>query len=47
MDGLLSPFDFKSFNTCKASLLGKMTKAHFTSQSERASDLYIRMYVDQ
>jgi hypothetical protein len=33
-DGLLSSFD-----TCESCLLGKMTKAPFTSQSERASDM--------
>jgi hypothetical protein len=29
-DGLLSSFDFESFNTCMSYLHGKMTKAHFT-----------------
>jgi hypothetical protein len=38
-DGLLSSFDFESFDMCKSCLLGKMTKAPFTGQSERASDL--------
>jgi hypothetical protein len=38
-DGLLCLFDFESFDTCESYLLGKMTKATFTSQSERASDL--------
>jgi hypothetical protein len=38
-DGLLSSFDFESFDTCESCLLGKMTIAPFTSQSERASDL--------
>jgi hypothetical protein len=46
-DGLLSSFDFESFDTCESCLLGKMTKTPFTGQSERASDLYILMYVDQ
>jgi hypothetical protein len=38
-DGLLSSFDFESFETCESCLLGKMTKAPFTGHSERASDL--------
>jgi hypothetical protein len=42
-DGLLDSFDFESFNTCKSCLLRKMTKAPFTSQSEKVSDLYIMM----
>jgi hypothetical protein len=37
--GLLSSFDFESFETCESCLLGKMTKAPFTGHSERASDL--------
>jgi hypothetical protein len=46
-DGLLSSFNFESFDTCESYLLGKMTQASFTGQSERASDLYILMYVEQ
>lgn len=38
-DGLLSSFDFESFDTCESCLLGKMTKAPFTGHSERASDV--------
>jgi hypothetical protein len=38
-NGLLSTFDFESFDTSEPYLLGKMTKAIFTGQSERASDL--------
>jgi hypothetical protein len=38
-DGLLSSFDFESFDTCESCLLRKMTKAPFTGQSERVSDL--------
>jgi hypothetical protein len=38
-DGFLRSFNFESFDTCKSCLLEKMTKAPFTSQSERASDL--------
>jgi hypothetical protein len=39
-DGLLSSFDFESFDTCESCLRGKMTKSPFTGQSERASDLF-------
>jgi hypothetical protein len=45
-DGLLSSFDFESFDTCEVCLLGKMTKAPFTSQSERASDLLGLVHTD-
>jgi hypothetical protein len=38
-DCLLSSFDFESFDMCESCLLGKMTKATFIGQSERASDL--------
>nr|AAX96621.1 retrotransposon protein, putative, Ty1-copia sub-class [Oryza sativa Japonica Group]ABA92973.1 retrotransposon protein, putative, Ty1-copia subclass [Oryza sativa Japonica Group] len=38
-DGLLHSFDFESFETCESCLLGKMTKAPFTGQNERASEL--------
>jgi hypothetical protein len=45
-DGLLSSFDFESFDTCESYLLGKMTKAPFTSQSERVSDLLGLVHTD-
>jgi hypothetical protein len=45
-DGLLSSFDFKSFDMCKSCLLRKMTKSPFTSQSERASDLLGLVHTD-
>jgi hypothetical protein len=45
-DGLLSSFDFESFDTCESCLLGKMTKASFTGQSERASDLLGLVHID-
>jgi hypothetical protein len=45
-DGLLSSFDFESFDTCESYLLGKMTKAPFTGQSERASDLLGLIHTD-
>jgi hypothetical protein len=45
-DGLLSSFDFESLDTREFCLLGKMTKAPFTSQSERASDLLGLIHID-
>jgi hypothetical protein len=45
-DGLLSSFDFESFDTCESCLLGKMTKAPFTGHSERASDLLGLVHTD-
>jgi len=38
-DGVLPPFDFESFDTCEACLMGKMTKTPFTGHPERASEL--------
>ena len=38
-DGLLTLFDFESYETCEACLLGKMTKKSFIGFPERASDL--------
>ena len=38
-DRLLTSFDFESYETCEACLLGKMTKTPFTGFSGRASDL--------
>jgi hypothetical protein len=49
-DGLLSSFDFESFDTCESCLLGKMTKSPFTVRVRGRVicwDLYIQMYVDQ
>jgi hypothetical protein len=45
-DDLLSSFYFESFNMCESCLLGKMTKAPFTSQNERVSDLLGLVYTD-
>jgi hypothetical protein len=45
-DGLLSSFDFESFDTCESCLLGKMTKAPFTSQSDKASDMLRHVHID-
>ena len=45
-DGLLTSFDYESFETCESCLLGKMTKAPFTGVSERASDLLGLIHTD-
>jgi transposase InsO family protein len=45
-DGLLSSFDFESFDTCESCLLGRMTKAPFTGQSERVSGLLGLVHTD-
>ena len=45
-DGLLSSFDFESYETCEAYLLGKMTKTPFTGFPERASDLLELIHTD-
>nr|CAE03845.1 OSJNBb0089K06.4 [Oryza sativa Japonica Group] len=45
-DGLLHSFDFESFETYEFCLLGKMTKAPFTGQSERSSELLGLVHID-
>ena len=45
-DGLLTSFDFESYKTCEAYLLGKMTKKPFTGFLERASDLLELIHTD-
>ena len=45
-DGLLISFDFESYATCEACLLGKMTKTPFTGFPERASDLLELIHTD-
>ena len=45
-DGLLDSFDYESIETCESSLLGKMTKAPFVGQSERASELLGLVHTD-
>jgi hypothetical protein len=45
-DGLLSSIDFESFDMCESCLLGRITKAPFTSQSESVSDLLGLVYTD-
>jgi hypothetical protein len=48
-DGILTSFDFESYDTCDACLLGKMTKVPFTGFPKRTLDLLelILMCVDQ
>jgi hypothetical protein len=45
-DGLLTPIDFESYETCEACLLGKMTKRPFSGFPERASDLLELIHMD-
>jgi hypothetical protein len=45
-DGLLTSFDFESYKTCEACLLGKMTKTPFIGFPERASDLLELIHTD-
>jgi len=45
-NGLLTSFDFESYETCEACLLGKMTKAPFTGFPERAQDLLELIHTD-
>ena len=45
-DGLLTSFDFESYETCEACLLGKMTKTPFTGFPKRASDLLELIHTD-
>ena len=45
-DGLLDSFDFESYESCESCLMGKMTKAPFTGQSERANDLLSLIHTD-
>ena len=45
-DGLIHSFDLESFETCESCLLGKMTKAPFTGNNERASDLLGLIHID-
>ena len=45
-DGLLSSFDYESYEKCESCLLGKMAKAPFTGHSERAKDLLELVHTD-
>ena len=38
-DGLLTSFDFESFDTCEAYLMGKLARTSFNGNVEWASDL--------
>jgi hypothetical protein len=38
-DGVLTSFDFESFDTCEACLMGKMTKTPFVGHPKRAHEL--------
>jgi hypothetical protein len=44
--GLLTSFDFESYETSEACLLGKMTKMSFSGFPERASDLLELIHID-
>ena len=45
-DGLLDSFDYESYETCEACLLGKMTKSPFTKKGERTSELLALIHTD-
>ena len=45
-DGILNSFDFESYETCEACLIGKMTKSPFNGSPERASDLLELIHSD-
>jgi hypothetical protein len=45
-NGLLISFDFESYETCEACLMGKMTNASFTGFPERAADLLELVHID-
>ena len=45
-DGRLTSFDFESFDTCEACLMGKLARALFNGNVERASDLLEIIHTD-
>jgi len=45
-DGLLTSFNFESYETCEFCLLDKMTKTPFIGFPERASDLLELVHTD-
>ena len=45
-DGLLTSFDFESYEACEACLLGKMIKTPFIGFPEKASDLLELIHTD-
>ena len=45
-DGLLTSFDFESFDTCEACLMGKLARTPFIGNVERASELLEIIHTD-
>ena len=45
-DGLLTSFDFESYDTCEACLMGKMARASLNGVVERATDLLEIIHTD-
>ena len=45
-DGLLTSFDFESFDTCEACLMGKLARTPFNGNVERTSDLLEIIHTD-
>ena len=45
-DGLLTSFDFESFDTCEACLMGKLARTPFNGNVEQASDLLEIIHTD-
>jgi hypothetical protein len=45
-NGLLTSFDFESYEACESCLLGKMSKVPFTGLLERALDLLKLKHTD-
>jgi hypothetical protein len=45
-DGLLTLFEFESYETCEGCFIGKMTKMPFSGFPERASDLLELIHTD-
>src|SRR5262249_14364254 len=44
--GYLNSFEYKPFDTCERCIMGKMTKAPFSGQGERASELLELVHTD-
>ena len=45
-DGILSSFDYESFENCESCLLGKMTRSPFSGKGERATELLALIHTD-
>jgi hypothetical protein len=45
-DGMLDQFDYESFDTCEACLLGKMTKSPFSGKGIRSNELLELIHTD-